>query len=389
MDGNTTIMTNSSYLDFPFLIDENTVKWVKSNNVIFIMRGLPGSGKSTIVKSMKNVYGHVDSNKIAVCSADAYFMKNGFYKFDASKLKDAHGECQLQVREAAKLRTNVIVIDNTNILFWEFAPYIKIGRDEGYIPVLVETRTPWRMDANVLQDKNAHGVSKNVLQKKIDIYSSPPPLYFGWFLGNRDSKRLKDGGDKLLNLCYEKCDRFKQDFHPLLSAVNRSSMDEYFKTPRGLGSNENAVLHCTSKYCGRSKHGKCNPNISRYLSDPIVTKSLGLMSRLNITGFTITNRTFGARVQLSDEQIDLYDNGDGNSSMAHITLGIAEGVMPVQTGIDIREVLNMERTGGTKAKYTYLIPKTKFTLQRLDENVWVVDVTARNLSLRSLFSAQY
>ena len=94
-------------------------------------------------------------------------------------------------------------------------------------------------------------------------------------------------------------------------------------------------------------------------------------------------------MQLSDEQIQLYDNGDGNSSMAHITLGIAEGVMPVQTGIDIREVLNMERTGGTKDKYTYLIPKTKFILQRLDENVWVVDVTARNLSLCALFSAQY
>ena len=353
------------------------------------MRGLPGSGKSTIVKSMKNVYGNVDSNKIEVCSADAYFMKNGFYKFDASKLKDAHGECQLQVREAAKLRKNVIVIDNTNISFWEFAPYIQIGRDEGYIPVLVETRTPWRMDANVLQDKNTHGVSKNVLQKKIDIFSSPSPLYFGWFLGNRDSKRLIDGGDKLLNLCYEKCDRFKQDFHPLLSAVNSSSMDDYFKTPRGLGSSNYAVLHCTSKYCGRSKHGKCNPNISSYLSDPIVTKSLGSMSRLSITSFIITSRTFGARVQLSDQQIELYDNGDGNSSMAHITLGVAGGVMPVQTGIDIREVWNMERTSGTKAIYTYPIPKTKFTLQRVDENIWVVDVTARNLSLRGLFSAQY
>ena len=281
------------------------------------------------------------------------------------------------------------MIDNTNISFWEFAPYIKIGRDEGYIQVLVETRTPWRMDANVLQDKNTHGVSKNVLQKKIDTFSSPSPLYFGWFLGNRDSKRLKDGGYKLLNLFHEKCDRFKQDFHLSMSAVNSSSIDEYFKTPRGLGSNEKAVLHCTSKYCGRSKHGKCNPNISSYLSDPIVTKSLGSMSRLNITGFIITNRTFGAMVQLSDQQIELYDNEDGYSSIAHITLGLAGGVMPVQTGIDIREVLNMERTSGTKATYTYPIPKTKFTLQRIDESIWVVDVTARNLSLRGLFSAQY
>ena len=106
------------------MIDENTIKWVKSNNVIFIMRGLPGSGKSTIVKSMKNVYGHFDSHKIAVCSADAYFMKNGFYKFDASKLNDSHGECQLQVREAAKLRKNVIVIESYCIIVTRFLDFL-------------------------------------------------------------------------------------------------------------------------------------------------------------------------------------------------------------------------------------------------------------------------
>lgn len=53
-----------------------------------IMRGVPGCGKSTIVKHLMKVF---DTN--CVCSADQYFMKNGTYNYDRSKIKDAHQYC--------------------------------------------------------------------------------------------------------------------------------------------------------------------------------------------------------------------------------------------------------------------------------------------------------
>ncbi len=42
-------------LNFPFLVDEKTVEHVKKSTVMFILRGLPGSGKSTIVRKIKEV----------------------------------------------------------------------------------------------------------------------------------------------------------------------------------------------------------------------------------------------------------------------------------------------------------------------------------------------
>ena len=66
------------YLDFPFLTDIETIQWLKKNRVVFVMRGLPGSGKSTLVNAICKVY---DSETPVICSADHYFIDdNGVYR---------------------------------------------------------------------------------------------------------------------------------------------------------------------------------------------------------------------------------------------------------------------------------------------------------------------
>ena len=57
-------------------------------HVMFLMRGVPGSGKSTIVKHLMKMF-HTDS----ICSADQYFSRNGRYRFDQKQLKQAHEYC--------------------------------------------------------------------------------------------------------------------------------------------------------------------------------------------------------------------------------------------------------------------------------------------------------
>ncbi len=51
--------------------------------VLYIVRGIPGSGKSTFAKQLVGA-------DFLVCEADKYFMVDGEYKFDATKLKQAH-----------------------------------------------------------------------------------------------------------------------------------------------------------------------------------------------------------------------------------------------------------------------------------------------------------
>ena len=87
-------------------------------NTLTIIRGLPGSGKSTFAKSL-GVF-HVE--------ADMYHMKNGLYSFDVSRKNDAHRWCKDVVMFALANKMDCVV-SNTFTQKWEIDPYIKIAKE--------------------------------------------------------------------------------------------------------------------------------------------------------------------------------------------------------------------------------------------------------------------
>ena len=48
------------YLDHPFLTDKSSIESMKNSLTMIIMRGMPGSGKSTIVRKLKELYPEVN-----------------------------------------------------------------------------------------------------------------------------------------------------------------------------------------------------------------------------------------------------------------------------------------------------------------------------------------
>lgn len=81
---------------------------------LICLRGLPGSGKTTLAYTLSG----------AVYSADDFFMVPGKgYCFDPSKLSLAHGTCFKGVLTALRGREAVVVVDNTNLSAWEISPY--------------------------------------------------------------------------------------------------------------------------------------------------------------------------------------------------------------------------------------------------------------------------
>jgi len=86
---------------------------------LLLIRGLPGSGKSTMAMQMAN-YIHFE--------ADMFFMRNGKYCFDASKIQDAHRWCRDKTLQALKAGKNVVVA-NTFTCKWEMKPYLDMGFD--------------------------------------------------------------------------------------------------------------------------------------------------------------------------------------------------------------------------------------------------------------------
>ena len=100
---------------------------------LFLLRGLPGSGKSTVAKSISDVH----------YEADMYFVDGeGIYNFDASLLKAAHQWCQTMTEMAMEYNTPRIVVSNTFTQEWEMDAYRVMAEAHGYkvFSLIVENR---------------------------------------------------------------------------------------------------------------------------------------------------------------------------------------------------------------------------------------------------------
>jgi len=90
----------------------------KATPEIVLIRGVPGSGKSTIAS--KEFPRHI------LVEADQFFIIDGIYKHDREKIQDAHKWCHATAKAALEAGNDVVVA-NTFVRLWELKPYFSFG----------------------------------------------------------------------------------------------------------------------------------------------------------------------------------------------------------------------------------------------------------------------
>ena len=96
---------------------------------LYIVRGLPGSGKSSLAKKVTQL----------VYSADDFFTnKKGEYNFNAKLLGKAHEWCWGKVRDAMFIGAEAVAVANTFTQAWEAEKYYQIAEEYGYSVFVIE-----------------------------------------------------------------------------------------------------------------------------------------------------------------------------------------------------------------------------------------------------------
>ena len=202
------------------------------------------------------------------------------------------------------------------------------------------------------------------------------------------------------------------------------------------------ILHCTAKFLGFAK-GKNLSDSKDYCSR--IEEYLGQVQDLKVIGYYFSEHTFGARIELSEKQLKLYDQDEsysswekrqfarpgqvpkssgqninddltknfvslkdvsldhipkdrkfnpisaGNGRRAHITLGTAKNARPVNTGIDLLDITLAEKNcceAFDKPLFESAVENLGAIVRQYKPNFWVV-YPEEGVTVEALFTGYY
>ena len=119
---------------------------------LILLRHVPGAGSSFVSKLLS------ENGKYPVLATDDYFMVNGEYKFDKTKLHYYHQLCLQDTEKEMIKEIEKIFVTNTFTTEKELKPYIDLSKKYDYnlISLIVENRHG---------NKNIHVVPEETLLK--------------------------------------------------------------------------------------------------------------------------------------------------------------------------------------------------------------------------------
>ncbi|KAF0312381.1 2',3'-cyclic-nucleotide 3'-phosphodiesterase [Amphibalanus amphitrite] len=405
---------------YSFLDDPETVDYLRTSKVLFILRGLPGCGKSYLADKIATTYPGA-----VLCSADHYFMKDGSYQFDREQLSAAHESCKQRAEHACLEQRSHIVVDNTNLRYWEWSEYAKLAARHHYLVLGAgagDGLAPRPAPAGHHQLPRRHRTGDQVPlssrrrragAKKLKSIQEPVPKYYGWFLNAADCRDLLDRVWSLLQTMHRASDQFREELTLMTGSDNISAACRAAPLARPF-------------FCG----GRARAAAGRQYGERAeVRRALGALSTARLTAVLITPRTVCGRVTLDAEQLALWHQPDREAGpppparperprpppagwqvgaaqpslavsgskrpartecgrRAHVTLGCRPGWPPVTAGCDLLTALDRLEASPELLRRPPAAAAGRAALHRLGEQLWYLDLD-RDLVVDVIFSGRY
>lgn len=243
---------------------------------------------------------------------------------------------------------------------------------------------------------------RQIIKRKLAEFQIIAPIYFAWFLNEKDSLWLNEMAKNCLSQVFDKCDLFKNDLMDVNLSIDLEKKFE-FKNKR--------QLHCTAKFLGKNWANKSN--LKEYVTDPWITQNLGKVFELELIGFSITKRSIAADVCLKREHIgklwgnDLnqheqlevleYLKKDNYNSVidktefahrAHITIGVGSGEKSYKAGIDLVIIKLMKINNELNGKEMQMVKTNNFEIIHINRSLCYCKLN-NSIKLKALFSGEY
>lgn len=160
----------------------------KPTQELVIMRGIPGSGKSTKAKSLVGD-GIIHSTDDVIEASGDYreFFAKMIANKDFAPLSRAHSQNFKNAKASMEKGISPIIIDNTNLKADEAKNYIETALQMGYSEKNIKFVDvgDGGLSAEELAKRNTHGVPLDKIKQMIQTYKSVGPLTLEKVLGSK------------------------------------------------------------------------------------------------------------------------------------------------------------------------------------------------------------
>lgn len=128
------------------------------SKTLYIIRGLPGAGKSTFADSLSK------SLNCAYFEADSFHMTANGYEWKPENVYTAHKLCQDHVAKCMEYGHENVIVSNTSTTEKEMKPYLDFAEEYGYrvVSLIVENRHG---------NESVHNIPQETIEKMRDRFS--------------------------------------------------------------------------------------------------------------------------------------------------------------------------------------------------------------------------